>query len=160
MGVITYESEVSSPIPPARLFKAYVLDADNLIPKISPHSIKSTEIIEGNGGPGTIKKVTFHEGSHFKFLKHKIDAIDKENFTYNYSVIEGGPLSDKIEKISYETKLVASPDGGSIFKSTSKYYAKDDFEIKEEQIKAGKEKAAGLFKSVEGYLLANPDAYN
>ncbi|XP_050239887.1 major allergen Pru ar 1-like [Quercus robur] len=160
MGVITYESEVSSPIPPARLFKAYVLDADNLIPKISPHSIKSTEIIEGNGGPGTIKKVTFHEGDHFKFLKHKIDAIDKENFTYNYSVIEGGPLSDKIEKISYETKLVASPDGGSIFKSTSKYYAKDDFEIKEEQIKAGKEKAAGLFKSVEGYLLANPDAYN
>ncbi|KAK4586586.1 hypothetical protein RGQ29_023656 [Quercus rubra] len=160
MGVITYESEVTSPIPPARLFKAFVLDADNLIPKISPHTIKSTEIIEGNGGAGTIKKVTFHEGSHFKFLKHKIDAIDKENFTYNYSVIEGGPLSDKIEKISYETKLVPSPDGGSIFKSTSKYYAKDDFEIKEEQIKAGKEKAAGLFKSVEGYLLANPDAYN
>ncbi|KAM3736579.1 hypothetical protein ACB098_10G174300 [Castanea mollissima] len=160
MGVITYESEVTSPIPPARLYKAFVLDADNLIPKISPHTIKSTEILEGNGGPGTIKKVTFHEGSHFKFLKHKIDAIDKENFTYNYSVIEGGPLSDKIEKISYETKLVASPDGGSIFKSTSKYYAKDDFEIKEEQIKAGKEKAAGLFKSVEGYLLANPAAYN
>ncbi|KAM3755638.1 hypothetical protein ACB098_02G054400 [Castanea mollissima] len=160
MGVITYDSEVTSPIPPARLFKAFVLDADNLIPKISPHTIKSTEILEGNGGPGTIKKVTFHEGSHFKFLKHKIDAINKENFTYNYSVIEGGPLSDKIEKISYETKLVATPDGGSIFKSTSKYYAKDDFEIKEEQIKAGKEKAAGLFKSVEGYLLANPDAYN
>ncbi|KAL4643051.1 hypothetical protein ACB092_02G064800 [Castanea dentata] len=160
MDVITYESEVTSPIPPARLFKAFVLDADNLIPKISPHTIKSTEILEGNGGPGTIKKVTFHEGSHFKFLKHKIDAIDKENFTYNYSVIEGGPLSDKIEKISYETKLVATPDGGSIFKSTSKYYAKDDFEIKEEQIKAGKEKATGLFKSVEGYLLANPDAYN
>ena len=64
MGVITYESEVSSPIPPARLFKAYVLDADNLIPKISPHTIKSTEIIEGNGGPGTIKKVTFHEGEY------------------------------------------------------------------------------------------------
>ncbi|XP_075653093.1 major allergen Pru ar 1-like [Castanea sativa] len=160
MGVITYDSEVTSPIPPARLFKAFVLDADNLIPKISPHTIKSTEILEGNGGPGTIKKVTFHEGSHFKFLKHKIDAINKENFTYNYSVIEGGPLSDKIEKISYETKLVATPDGGSIFKSTSKYYAKDDFEIKEEQIKTGKEKAAGFFKSVEGYLLANPDAYN
>ena len=64
MGVITYESEVTSPIPPARLFKAFVLDADNLIPKISPHTIKSTEIIEGNGGAGTIKKVTFHEGEY------------------------------------------------------------------------------------------------
>ncbi|KAM3736578.1 hypothetical protein ACB098_10G174200 [Castanea mollissima] len=147
MGVITYDSEVTSPIPPARLFKVFVLDADNLIPKISPHTIKSTEILEGNGGPGTIKK-------------HKIDAINKENFTYNYSVIEGGPLLDKIEKISCETKLVATPNGGSIFKSTNKYYAKDDFEIKEEQIKVGKEKVARLFKSVEGYLLANPDAYN
>ena len=37
---------------------------DNLIHKISPHTIKSTEIIEGNGGPGTVKKVTFHEGEY------------------------------------------------------------------------------------------------
>ncbi|GMY27833.1 major allergen Pru ar 1-like [Fagus crenata] len=160
MGVFTYESEVTSPIPPARLYKAFILDADNLIPKILPHAIKSAEILEGNGGPGTIKKITFHEGSQFKFIKHKIDAIDKENYVYNYSVIEGQPLSDKIEKISYETKLVASPDGGSIFKSISKYHAKDDVEISEEQIKAGKEKASGLFKAVEGYLLANPEAYN
>ena len=102
----------------------------------------------------------FFSGSQFKFIKHEIDAIDKENYVYNYSVIEGQPLSDKIEKISYETKLVASPDGGSIFKSISKYHAKDDVEISEEQIKAGKEKASGLFKAVEGYLLANPEAYN
>ena len=70
MGVITYESEVTSPIPPARLFKAFVLDADNLIPKISPHTIKSTEIIEGNGGAGTIKKVTFHEGEYTLLIFH------------------------------------------------------------------------------------------
>ena len=62
MGVFTYESEVTSPIPPARLYKAFVLDADNLIPKVAPHAIKSAEIIEGNGGPGTIKKITFGEG--------------------------------------------------------------------------------------------------
>uniref|UniRef100_A0A7N2M4A0 Bet v I/Major latex protein domain-containing protein n=1 Tax=Quercus lobata TaxID=97700 RepID=A0A7N2M4A0_QUELO len=65
-----------------------------------------------------------------------------------------------LEKISYEIKLVASPDGGSILKSTSKYHAKGHHEIKEEQIQAGKEKAVGLFKAVEGYLLANPDGYN
>ena len=65
-----------------------------------------------------------------------------------------------LEKISYETNLVASPDGGSILKSTSKYHTKGDHEIKEEQIKTGKEKVVGLFKAVEGYLLANPDGYN
>ena len=99
-------------------------------------------------------------GSQFNYVKHRIDEIDHVNFTYSYSLIEGDALTDIIEKISYEIKLVASPDGGSILKSTSEYHTKGDHEIKEEQIKAGKEKAAGLFKAVEGYLLANPDAYN
>ncbi|OMP14014.1 hypothetical protein COLO4_00427 [Corchorus olitorius] len=57
-------------------------------------------------------------------------------------------------------KFVASPDGGSICKSTSKYFTIGDIEIKEEEIKAGKEKALGLYKAVEAYLLANPDVCN
>ncbi|KAK4586571.1 hypothetical protein RGQ29_023641 [Quercus rubra] len=160
MGVFTYENEISSTIPPARLFKAFVLDADNLIPKLAPHAIKSAEIIEGNGGPGTIKKITFGEGSQFKYVKHRIDEIDQANFTYCYSVIEGDIVNELLEKISYEIKIVASPDGGSVLKNTSKYHTKGEQEIKEEKVKAGKEKAAGLFKAVEAYLLAHPDAYN
>ncbi|XP_050239874.1 major allergen Pru ar 1-like isoform X1 [Quercus robur] len=160
MGVFTYETETSSAIPPAKLFKAFVLDADNLIPKVAPHAIKSAEIIEGNGGPGTIKKITFGEGSQFKYVKHRIDGVDHANFTYGYSVIEGDALSEVLEKISYEIKIVASPDGGSVLKSTSKYHTKGEHEIKEEEVKAGKEKAAGLFKAIEAYLLAHPDAYN
>lgn len=62
MGVFKYESEFTSVIPPARLFKAFVLDADNLIPKIAPQAVKCTEVLEGDGGPGTIKKITFGEG--------------------------------------------------------------------------------------------------
>ena len=62
MGVFTYETETTSVIPPARLFKSFVLDSDNLIPKVAPKAIKSVEIIEGNGGPGTIKKISFDEG--------------------------------------------------------------------------------------------------
>ena len=62
MGVFTHESHETSAVPPARLFKAFVLDSHNLIPKVLPQAIKSIEIIEGNGGPGTIKKITFGEG--------------------------------------------------------------------------------------------------
>ncbi|PON61983.1 Bet v I type allergen [Parasponia andersonii] len=160
MGVFTYESEFTSTIPPTRLFNAFVLNGDNLIPKIVPQAVQSAEILEGDGGPGTIKKITFGQGSQYSYVKHKIESIDKDNFTYRYSVIEGDALSDKIEKISYETKLVASPHGGSIIKSTSKYYTIGDFEINEEEVKAGKEKASGLFKLIEEYLQANPDAFN
>lgn len=62
MGVFTYETESTSVIPPAKLFKAFILDGDNLVPKVAPLAIKSTEIVEGDGGPGTIKKITFGEG--------------------------------------------------------------------------------------------------
>lgn len=63
MGVYTYESEYTSEIPAPKLFKAFVLDGDNLIPKIAPQAVKSAEIVEGDGGPGTIKKITFGEGN-------------------------------------------------------------------------------------------------
>ncbi|XP_022760628.1 major allergen Pru av 1-like [Durio zibethinus] len=159
MGVFTYESEVVTTIPPAKMFKACILDGDKLIPKVVPHAFKSVEYIEGNGEPGSIKKVTFGEGSQFNYVKQKIEALDKENFVYSYSIIEGDALMNTLEKITYETKLESSAAGGSICKTTSKYYTIDDFEIKEEGIKAGKEKASGMFKAIEAYLLANPDAY-
>ncbi|XP_007029487.2 PREDICTED: major allergen Pru av 1 [Theobroma cacao] len=159
MGVFTYESEVVAAIPPAKMFKACILDGDKLIPKIVPQAFKNVEYIEGNGEPGSIKKVTFGEGSQFNYMIEKVEALDKDNFVYSYSVIEGDALMKTLEKITYETKLEPSPAGGSICKTTSKYYTIGDFEIKEEGIKAGKEKALGIFKAVEAYLLANPDAY-
>ncbi|KAA8518140.1 hypothetical protein F0562_015614 [Nyssa sinensis] len=160
MGVITYDMEITSPIPPTKMFKVFVLDFDNLIPKILPQAIKSVEIIHGDGGAGTIKLITFGEGSQFKSVKHQVDRIDKDNFTYSYSIIEGDALMGILESISYEIKIEASPDGGSICKNSSKYHTKGDAQITEEQIKGGKDKAAGMFKAVEAYLLANPDAYN
>ncbi|KAL3582995.1 hypothetical protein D5086_017328 [Populus alba] len=115
MGLITFENEFSVAVPPAKLFKVYCLETDTLIPKILPQSIKSSEIIEGNGGPGTIRKVTFVEGK---------------------SLI--------LSSLSYLL--------------TSKYYIKDGAEIKEDQIKKDGKKTEGLFKAVEAYFLANPDA--
>lgn len=93
-------------------------------------------------------------------MKHKIHSIDKENHVYSYSLVEGDALSDTIEKIDYETKLVAAPHGGTIIKSTSKYHTKGNVEIKEEHVKAGKEKASHLFKLIEGYLKDHPSEYN
>ncbi|KAK0607283.1 hypothetical protein LWI29_012608 [Acer saccharum] len=161
MGVFTYETEVVTKIPAAKLFNAVILDGDTLLPKIIPQAIKDVELIEGNGGPGSIKKITFGEGYQFKYVKHKVEAVDKENLSYSYSVIEGDALmNNALEKIVYETKVSPSPSGvGSICKSTSKYYTIGEFEIKEEQIKAGKDKSSALYKAIEAYLLANPDAY-
>jgi hypothetical protein len=61
MAVITLSDEFTSRVPPGKMFKALILDADNLLPKLMPQAIRSVETVEGNGGPGTIKKITFAE---------------------------------------------------------------------------------------------------
>ncbi|EEF43031.1 Major allergen Pru ar, putative [Ricinus communis] len=167
MGVISYEMVVTSSIPPSKLYKALVLDADILIPNILPQAIQKVQIIQGNGGPGTIKTVTFGQGitisfyqtycSRFKHAKHKIEAIDKDNLTFSHSVIEGDMLTNGLEKITYDVKFEQSSDGGCICKENSKYYTIGDFELNMEQLQAGKEKVLGMFKAVEAYILANPD---
>lgn len=158
MGLITFENEFSVAVPPAKLFKVYCLETDTLIPKILPQSIKSSEIIEGNGGPGTIRKVTFVEGKGLTYVKQKIETIDEENFAYSFSLIESNVWMEGVEKVIFEHKFVPTPEGGSICKRTSKYYIKDGAEIKEDQIKKDGKKTEGLFKAVEAYFLANPDA--
>ncbi|KAK4405508.1 UNVERIFIED_CONTAM: Major allergen Pru av 1 [Sesamum calycinum] len=160
MGVTTYEHEDVSSIPPHRLFKSLVLDSDNLIPKVLPQAIKSCETLEGNGGPGTVKLLTFGEGSQYKHAKHRIDEIDEENYVFKYTVLEGDAFGDKLESISNVVKIEAGPDGGSICKTISTYHTKGDHHIAEDKIKEGKEKAKAIFKAIEAHLHAHPHEYN
>ncbi|KAI3683691.1 hypothetical protein L1987_84204 [Smallanthus sonchifolius] len=155
MGVLTYTDEHTSQVHPARIFKASITDSHNLMPKLLPDAIKSIEFIEGDGGAGSIKQINFAGG----FVKHKIDELDEKTFTYKYTLIEGNGISDKIEKVTYDIKFEGSPDGGTISKMTTTIYTHGEFEIKEEELKAGKEKVLGLYKVVEAYLVKNPDAY-
>lgn len=64
MGVITYTDEYTSPIPPARLFKALVLDAHILIPQLMPQAVKSIDTLQGDGRAGSIKQINFAEGMY------------------------------------------------------------------------------------------------
>lgn len=91
-------------------------------------------------------------------MKHRVNGIDTENFTYNYSIIEGDALMDVLESISNVVKVEPMADGGSICKNSSTYNTIGHAQIKEEQIKGGKEKVIIMFKAVEAYLLANLDA--
>ncbi|KAJ1375975.1 START-like domain superfamily [Sesbania bispinosa] len=115
MGVFTHEFATHAAVAPARHYKAMALDFHNLFPKIVD-AIQSVEIIEGNGGAGTIKKITLVEGGKSRYVLHRVDAIDEANLVYNYSVVGGTGLLDTWEKISFETILVDGPNGGSIRK--------------------------------------------
>ncbi|CAK9150972.1 unnamed protein product, partial [Ilex paraguariensis] len=95
----------------------------------------------------------------FNSVRYRIDELNEETYTYNYSLVGGDSLAEKLQKITYEVKFEQSPDGGSISKVTSNYYTDGDFVLKGDDIKAGKEKVMAMYKVVEAYLLQNPDAY-
>ncbi|GKV50398.1 hypothetical protein SLEP1_g57104 [Rubroshorea leprosula] len=155
--------EVTTEFPPALMFNAFVSEDKFHIHNFDVSeiilSIQNVEFIEGDGGAGSIKKITFKEGSEVKYVKQKIEAIDEENFSVNYIIIEGEALMNNLEKISYDIKFIAASDGGSICNiSSSKHYTFGDIYIKEEDIKAEKKRALGLIKALEAYLMANRKA--
>ncbi|XP_014498954.1 class-10 pathogenesis-related protein 1-like [Vigna radiata var. radiata] len=155
MGVFTQVYDTPAAVPPARLFKAMTLDFHNLFPKLVD-SIHSIEFTQGNGGPGTIKKITTIEGEESKYVLHRVDAIDEGSFVYNFSIIDGSGLPETLEKISFESQLVEGSNGGSIRKVHAKYFTKGEAVLTEEELKANQAKIQGLVKLVEDYLLANP----
>ncbi|KAL9410227.1 hypothetical protein AB3S75_044066 [Citrus x aurantiifolia] len=159
MGVFTVTDEYTSPISPARLFKALIVDSHNLIPKLMPQAVKSIEIFEGDGGAGSIRQINVVEGNQVKCSKNRVDALDLENFSYKYSLVEGDVLMDKLEKISYDVKFEPTADGGSKNTMTSTYYTKGNIVLTELEIKEGKEKSLAMYKVVENYLMQNPEEY-
>lgn len=62
MDALTFTEEFTSTVEARRLFKALILDAPNVIPKLIPQAIRSIQLLEGNGGPGTIQEITIVEG--------------------------------------------------------------------------------------------------
>nr|XP_011463622.1 PREDICTED: major allergen Pru ar 1-like [Fragaria vesca subsp. vesca] len=161
MGVTTYTDEYTSPIPPCRLFKALVLDADILVPKLMPDALKSIDTIQGDGRAGSIKQINFAEGGQIISVRNRVDEVDDENYVYNYTLIEGdASVMEKVEFISYEVKFEATPEGGSKNRMVSKYHTKGDIVLNDEDMISGREKALGMYKVVEAYLLQNPDVYN
>ncbi|KAK1380302.1 Major allergen Mal d 1 [Heracleum sosnowskyi] len=157
MGAITTTVEVASTVPAGKLYKGFFLDIDNILPKIFPGFIKSFEI-EGDGGVGTIKNVTFGEGFTISIMKQRIDVIDKEALVFGYTNIGGDILLGKLESIVSHFTVVPT-DRGCIVKKTTTYNPIGDEVIPEEKLKKAAEETGNLFKTVEAYILANLDAF-
>ena len=62
MTTATIVVEVASSNPAETIFKVFC-DFHVIAPKVNPSVFKSIETVEGNGGVGTIKLVTFGDGN-------------------------------------------------------------------------------------------------
>ncbi|WOH07321.1 hypothetical protein DCAR_0726751 [Daucus carota subsp. sativus] len=155
MGVQKSEVEVTSTVAAGKLYQVLCLDIDTLLPQALPGAIKSSEILQGDGGVGTIKLVHLGDASPYNTMKQKIDAIDKEALTYSYSVIDGDILLGFIDSINNHVVFVPKADGGCTVKNTIIFNTKGDAVVPEESIKYATETNNAIFKAVEAYLTAN-----
>ncbi|RWR80043.1 major pollen allergen Bet v 1-F/I [Cinnamomum micranthum f. kanehirae] len=128
-------NEVFSLVDPERLWKAIVKDSPNLMPKLLPDLISSIEILEGDGGVGTIRKSNFSP------------------------VIEGGLIVKKVKSTSFELKFEPATEGGSVCKFYAEFEPIEANLPTEEVTKEIMGGMTGMFKAIEGYLLANPEAF-
>ncbi|KAL7595652.1 root allergen protein [Lactuca sativa] len=158
MAVITVELEVASSYPASKLFKVFS-EFDTLAPKLEPETYKAVDIIQGDGGVGTIKTITYGDAVPFTSSKHKVDSVDVSNYSSAYTIFEGDVLMGIVESANHHVKFVPSSDGGSVYKHTVVFTCKGDNTVPEETINLMKEGFKKSFKGFEAYAIAHPEAY-
>lgn len=85
--------------------------------------------------------------------------MDEENFVFKYSLVEGGRMGKLYSNADYEIRVEPNNEGGCTLKATGEHDAYDDTEVTDEDMKVEKEGLMAMYKAVEAFLLANPDAY-
>ncbi|XP_010278417.1 PREDICTED: pathogenesis-related protein 1-like [Nelumbo nucifera] len=157
-GSIT--EEYVSKVSVERLWKASICDAHNLMPKVVPGHIKSIELLEGDGGVGTVKHFHFTDVmKDFEYLKDRVDVIDHANHVFKSSIIEGGLVGLKVKSYTSEIALHPTSDGGCVARVNIEYESINDNLLSDEDVARVKEGVIGTMKEFDGYLLANPEAY-
>ncbi|KAL7619053.1 root allergen protein [Lactuca sativa] len=158
MTVVTSEFEVSSSLPASKFFNAY-RDFNNIAPKVDPETYKTVVTVEGDGGAGTIRDISFGDGVPFTSGKSKLDVVDSDNFTVVYTIFEGDVLMGQLDSMTHHVKFIPSPDGGCVYKSTIVHNCKGETQLPEEAINMAKEGFKKTFKAIESFIHGNPHTY-
>ncbi|KAG6541171.1 hypothetical protein Mapa_017468 [Marchantia paleacea] len=148
----TFDHEVELEVSAATMWAA-MKDQNTIFPKIMPQAVSSIEIVEGEGGPGSVRVVKFGpmvpEGG---FVKERIVSLDIEGFSVVSEEVEGGHLVQfGFTKWVQTLKLIPTGD------NTSKLLISAEFEggSDESVAKSGEITKQGLtntFKALEQYV--------
>ncbi|KAL8255681.1 hypothetical protein R6Q59_030748 [Mikania micrantha] len=86
----TLSEEAEVKVPASKAWSLYgTLEIGKLV---AGKLLEAVDVVEGDGGPNTILKLTFKPGSRFPYYKEKFTKVDNENTVKEVEVIEGGFL--------------------------------------------------------------------
>ncbi|XP_059296401.1 norbelladine synthase-like [Lycium ferocissimum] len=125
-GTISEEIEVA--VPASEAWKVYgTLRLANIVVKELPHVLHEVDVIEGDGGVGTVLKLTFPPGTPlFTYSKEKFTVVDNEKRVKVALVVEGGLLDHGFTFFQVRFDVIEKYETTCITKTTIEYEVKED----------------------------------
>ncbi|TYI85031.1 hypothetical protein E1A91_D05G409400v1 [Gossypium mustelinum] len=125
---ITKELEVNAPASEAwELYRN--LGLINLIDRKLTNIFQSTEVLKGDGGVGTVVKLTFVPGN--SSYTEKFTVIDDQRRVKETKGLEGDCLAIGCSVQILEYEIIEKSQNSSIIKSTISYAVKEEFQAKD-----------------------------
>ncbi|KAF9593155.1 hypothetical protein IFM89_020451 [Coptis chinensis] len=120
-GQLEHELEVS--VPASEVWDVYGgLKLGKLVCELLPNVIEKVELVEGDGGVGTILKVVFPQGTPgFTFYKEMFTKVDNEKRLKEAEVVEGGYLEFGFSLYRVRFEIIEKDAKSSIIKTTIEY---------------------------------------
>ncbi|WJX50983.1 hypothetical protein P8452_37220 [Trifolium repens] len=153
-GQVEHELELHVPASEAwDLFGGLVIG--KVLEKEMPDKFQKVELIEGDGGVGTILKVIFTPGLPGPTsLKEKFTKIDTEKRIKEVEVVEGGYLDLGFTLYRIRLEVIEKGVGSSIMKTTVEYEVKEEVDASLLSIKP----VANVMEVGKNYLIRNKAA--
>ncbi|CAL5212746.1 unnamed protein product [Lathyrus oleraceus] len=122
------EHELELHVPASEAWELFgTLGIGKLVGEEMPELFQRVEIVEGDGGVGTILKLTFTPGIPGPAsYNEKFTKIDNEKRIKEVEVVEGGYLDFGFTLFRVRFEVIEKGEDSSIIKSTIEYEAKEE----------------------------------
>ncbi|GJW48866.1 S-norcoclaurine synthase 2-like protein [Tanacetum coccineum] len=124
----TLSEEVEAKVAPSKAWQLY--KSLELGKVVGEHFLEKLELIEGDGGVGTVLKLTYKPEYGIPSYKEKFTKIDDENMVKEVEVVEGGFLDNgfSLYRVRFEVKVNPNDATGlsSLVRSTIEYELKEE----------------------------------
>ncbi|XVF30512.1 hypothetical protein REPUB_Repub16aG0064300 [Reevesia pubescens] len=124
-GHLSQDTQVG--VPAAVVWDAYAgLELGRLVDKLLPDVIGRVEVIEGDGGVGTIAKLTYPPGSPgIGYMIERFTKVDNENRVKETEVIEGGYKALGVDLVRIRLEILEKDSESCIIRSSIEYEVDD-----------------------------------
>ncbi|KAM4076823.1 hypothetical protein ACJW30_12G094100 [Castanea mollissima] len=125
LGQLSHKLEVN--MPASEAWEIYATLGISKLLVEDESAFEKIEVLEGDGGNGTILKKTFMPGSHgFTVQKEKFTKLDNEKHMKELEAIEGGYLDSGFTLFCVRFEIVEKDNDSCIIKSTIEYNVKEE----------------------------------